>query len=152
MSSSKSLRDAILPYLSRNGDFISASGIRYGSVLYIAFGEGIFQPHHGRTSTTQYPVELEVGSDTWILTNGSDQVLDSGFDDTETARNTLHNILVGRKVQDLETTKTESKITFDNNLVLRSYIVPEPAAGFLYSFHVENGPVWETIDGIAMEV
>jgi len=151
MSSSKSLRNAIFPYLSRYGGCVSASGIRYGSVLYIAFGEGVSKPHQGRASTTQYPVELEVGSDAWVLNNGSDQVLDSGFNDTELTRNTLHNVLVGRKVQDLETTQTESIIIFDNNLILRSYIAPEPAAGFLYSFQVENGPAWETIDGVAMQ-
>lgn len=150
MPSNESMRDLIFPYLSRYGNCVSASGIRYGSVLYIAFGEGISKPHPGRASTTQCPVELEIGSDTWILTNSSDKVVDSGFDDTELTRNTLHSILVGRKVHDLESTPTESIITFGDNLVLRSYIVPEPAAGFLYSFQVENGPAWETVDGVVM--
>ena len=147
MSSRDLLRSSIMPYLNTYRGRISASGIRYGSVLYVAFGKGISKAHVGRASTTRYPVELEIGSDTWVLTKDNDMILDSQFDNIQEARSEIHNILVGRKMLDIETTQTEGIVTFDANLVLRSCIVPEPGSGFLYSFQVQNGPEWETLDG-----
>lgn len=151
MPASKSLRDAILPHTIIYESRVSACGVRYGSVLYIAFGEGLTKPHLGRASTTQYSVELEVGSDSWVLVNCGDIILDSEFSDIERARDTLNGSLLGRKMLDFEVAQSESTIIFDGNTILKSGIVPEPASGFLYSFQAKDGPTWETIDGVTIQ-
>lgn len=151
MPASKLLRDAILLHTIRYESRVSACGVRYGSVLYIAFGEGLTKPHLGRASTTKYSVELEVGSDSWVLTNYGDIILDSEFSDIERARDTLNGSLLGRKMLDIEVSQSESTITFDGNMKLKSGIVPAPASGFLYSFQAKYGPTWETLNGVTIQ-
>lgn len=146
-----SLKEAIFSYLARHEFLISAAGIRYGSVAYLAFGQGMPKEHRGRAATTQYPVELEIGSDDWKLTRDEAHLIDSEFDNVDKAREQLQKLLVGRKVSDIQSSGDESRIVFDDGMSLCSRLGPDPASGFLYSFQAERGAIWETIDGITLE-
>jgi hypothetical protein len=151
MHPNSSLKEAIFPYLAGHEFLISAAGIRYGSVAYLAFGQGTPKEHQGRATTTQYPIELEIGSDDWNLMRDGTDLIDSKFDNVDRARERLQELLVGRKISDINSTDNESRIVFDDGMSLCSRIGSEPASGFLYSFQAERGPTWETIDGIALE-
>lgn len=151
MLENKILRDAILPYTNQYGNGICACGVRYGSVLYMAFGHGLTKPHPGRLSTIEYSFELEVGSDRWVLVKFGNEILDSEFIDIELARDALNASLIGRKILNFDIAQSESIIIFDGNLILNSTITPDPASGFLYSFGPRDGPVWETVDGVLLQ-
>jgi hypothetical protein len=151
MSPELSIRDAIFPFLEKYRFCVSACGIRYGSVLYVAFGECVTQAHQGRPDTTHYPVEFEFGADDWHANNNGKRIIDSQFDDIDDARSKLRDLLVGRRLIDVVTADDESQIIFNEECILLSRIAPEPASGFLFSFHVEDGPTWETVDGQSMQ-
>ena len=145
------LRTAMLPYLEKYNFVISAAGIRYGSVAYIAFGQGLLQRHSGRAETTKYPVEIEFGSDRWKLVHDASILVDSEICDQDAVRKILAKYLVGKKVIDIVVTGNESRIEFDSHTFLISEISYDPASGFLYSFQAENEPAWETVDGILLQ-
>jgi hypothetical protein len=146
--SETTLAGAIWPYAAKHGFQISAAGIRYGSVLYIAFGQGVSKIHRATAATTQYPVELEFGSDNWKLIRAKSCLLDSGFSDVNDARNRLQDLLVGNRIIGIELSESISCVLFNDEINLCSEISSAPEAGFLYSFYVEGGPSWETVDGI----
>jgi hypothetical protein len=47
-------------------------------------------------------------------------------------------------------TPTYSTLSFDGGLVWTSRLSQDPASGFLYSFDVDGGPSWETVDGVSV--
>lgn len=150
MNRETSLRDAVFPYLEPYSFVISATGIRYGSVAYIAFGQSELKQHRNRASTKQYPVELEIGSDNWSLIRDGERLIDSRFIDANEAREKLEQLLVGQTVIDICLLEGESRIAFSDGITLCSQVGTDPASGFLYSFQVEKGPTWETIDGASL--
>jgi hypothetical protein len=148
----KSFSDAILPYIRRYEGRVSACGVKYGSVMYITFGEGIDTPSVRNLLITVYSATLTFGADDWFLINCGDTILDSEFSDIGQARDLLNNVLIGRKLLDIKIDKNDSVIIFDNDLILKSAITSEePASGFLHSFYLRDGPIWVTIDGVTIK-
>lgn len=146
MTLQQSLKERIFPWLQQYDFRISAASVRYGSVSYIAFGQAT-EKHYGRFSTTHYSADLQFGADVWELLEGSNVLLDSCFEDITAARELIEARLVGLRVTDIDMLEDHSSVYFDNGLIWRSEISPEPASGFLYTFDVDNGPCWETVDG-----
>ena len=144
------MRDLILPYLEEFDCRISASGIRYGSVAYIAFGRAREKPHKGRPSTFHYPVEIEMGSDYWTIERNGEILLDSCFSDVDRAREKLQ-VLNGRKLCDIDIQASYGVFELDDGISWISSIISRPASGYLYSFQAENGPTWETLDGVSVQ-
>jgi hypothetical protein len=72
----------------------------------------------------------------------------SGFSDVNDARNRLQDLLVGNRIIGIELSESISCVLFDDEINLCSETSSAPEAGFLYSFYVEGGPSWETVDGI----
>ena len=147
MDWSKELKDTIFPYLEPYEFRISAAGVRYGSVIYLGFGEGNSRRHANGILITQYPVEIEIGSDNWSLDKNGNPMIDSHFVSIDSARLKLENLLVGVKLVDTKIANKTARMVLDKGLVLQSHIIPMPESGFLYSFQTEDGSVWETIDG-----
>ena len=143
------LNKAVLPYLEEYEARIGTAGIRYGSVAYIAFGNGVTTAHKAHLPTTHYPVEMEFGADYWEIIRGGDVLMDSNFSNVDAARTEINSLLIGRKVQGIVVTENESQLELEGDIILRSRVAQEPASGFLYSFHVAQGPVWETVDGVS---
>lgn len=144
------LNKAVFTYLEAYEARIGAAGIRYGSVAYIGFGDGITTPHKKHVPTTNYPVEMEFGADYWQITQSGNLLMDSNFSNVDAARTKLGCLLIGRRVEDLITIGNESRLELDDNITLRSRVTPEPDSGFLYSFHAAGGPTWETVDGVSI--
>jgi hypothetical protein len=107
--------------------------------------------HQNRASTEQYPVELEIGSDNWNLIRDGESLIDSRFIDANEAREKLKQLLVGQTIIDIRLIEGESRIAFSDRITLCSQVAADPASGFLYSFQVEKGPTWETIDGASLQ-
>ena len=143
------LNKAVLPHLEPYEARISAAGIRYGSVAYIGFGDGVTTPHKTHVPTTSYPVEVEFGADYWEVSQGGNVLMDSSFTNVDAARAKIGSLLIGRRVQGLITIGNESRLELDEDITLRSRVAPEPASGFLYSFHAAGEPTWETVDGVS---
>jgi hypothetical protein len=150
MTAVSSLAEMILPHLKDYGSLISAAGIRYGSVAYIAFGEPKEELHSGRASTLEYPVELEIGADDWALVQGDIRILDSNFENVDEARIANGRALLGKKLQDISLSGNESVLKFSERLELWSQLTSSPSSGFLYSFQGAGGGGWETVDGKAL--
>jgi hypothetical protein len=151
MASRENLSQAVLSRLKRHGFTVSAAGIRYGSVAYVCFGQGVVEKHSGRADTTRYPCELEFGSDVWRLIREGQILLDSENFDQEIARIIISKSLVGSRILDIKVHKNESIVVFEKDTLLISEISSEPASGFLYGFQAENEPAWETVDGVLLQ-
>lgn len=151
MASHENLSQAILPRLKRHDFIISAAGIRYGSVAYVSFGQGMVEKHSGRADTTRYPCELEFGSDVWRLIRDGQILLDSENCDQDATRRIISESLVGSRLVDIKTDKNESIVRFEKDTSLISEVSSEPASGFLYGFQAENEPAWETVDGVLLQ-
>lgn len=151
MASHENLCQAILPRLKRHDFIISAAGIRYGSVAYVSFGQGMVEKHSGRADTTRYPCELEFGSDVWRLIRDGQILLDSENCDQDAARRIISESLVGSRLIDIKTDKNEIIVGFEKDTFLISEVSSEPASGFLYGFQAENEPAWETVDGVLLQ-
>ena len=147
MTPSIELKNTVFRYLNTYGFCINTAGIRYGSVLYLGFGESTLYEHKKRPATTRYQAEIEIGSDYWSLERNNSLLIDSSFSDINDTRSVLEDLLVGVKLKDIEITNETARIVMGEELVLQSSISLDPASGFLYSFGVEGGLVWETIDG-----
>jgi hypothetical protein len=147
MQPDSSIKERIFQYLKDFDFIVSASGVRYGSVIYIAFGIGEIRSHASRADTTHYPIELEFGSDYWELIREDRVLINSEFWDVDSARILLNDTLVGRTVCDLAVNEQQSVIIFDEDTLLISRIYKAPASGFLYSFQTRDQDVWETVDG-----
>lgn len=139
-----------MSYLEAYDYCISAAGIRYGSVAYIAFGNSVKISHKKHEQTMEYPVEIEFGSDEWQITQNEYTLLNSDFSDINIAREIISRVIVGNKVRNIAFCKITSAIKFDCDTIFTSRISHDPASGFLYSFHVIGGPSWETIDGVSI--
>lgn len=107
--------------------------------------------HKAHLPTMNYPVEMEFGSDYWEIIQDGNIIMDSNFSNVDAARAKISSLLIGRKVQGIgvRESESESRLELDSNIIVRSRVAQEPASGFLYSFHVEGGPTWETVDGIS---
>lgn len=145
------LKAAVWPSLEKYHFLVSAAGIRYGSVAYVAFGNVTHTAHRGRATTSQYPVELDIGSDHWQLTQNGKQLISSDFGNVDRAREQLQALLAGKKVIDVELDDKESAIVFDHGMRLLSKTGSTPASGFLYSFQADKDASWETIDGFNLD-
>jgi hypothetical protein len=146
MAFHENLSQAILPHLKRYDFIISAAGIRYGSVAYVSFGQGVVEKHSGRADTTRYPCEFEFGSDVWRLIRDGQTLLCSESCAQDLARRIMSESLVG-----IETLKRESIVRFEKDTFLISEVTSEPASGFLYGFQAEKEPAWETVDGVLLQ-
>lgn len=147
MQPDSSIKQRVFERLKDFDFTVSASGVRYGSVIYIAFGIGEIRSHVSRADTIHYPIELEFGSDYWELIRGDRVLINSEFWDVDSARMLLNDNLVGRTVCDLTVNEQQSVIMFDENTLLKSRIYKDPSSGFLYSFQTGDKDVWETVDG-----
>jgi hypothetical protein len=146
-----SFKEAIFPYLEKYQFCIGACGVKYGSVAYIAFGELIIETRPGKHQLYHYPVNLLFGADIWDLSQEGKLIMNSDFENVHTTRSKLEELLIGRTLVDIVTVEDESHVIFSEGLILSSYIMSEYASDFLFSFYVENGPIWETIDGKSMK-
>ena len=142
-----SLYGTMKPHLAKHGFIVSASGIRYGSVAYLGFGEGTPKQITPAISAVVYPVEIEIGADEWILSNNDTSIITSRYIGVIEARKIIENTIVGKIIKEIRTSVDGSTILFQGDIVLRSILTPIPASGFLYSFSVVDGPSWETLDG-----
>jgi hypothetical protein len=142
--------DNILPYLERYEFRIAAAGVRYGSVAYISFGSGFPEMTSRGTSLVRYPVAIEFGADDWVLFREGKEILNSSFEDRELARAILARHMIGKTLTAIEMTPTDSTLSFDGGLGWTSRLSEDPASGFLYSFDVDGGPSWETVDGVSV--
>lgn len=142
--------DSINHCLAEYGRSVAGSGIRYGSVLYLGLGNSKRKKVTDKLETTVYHIEVELGADEWVLMGPDGEIMNSAFADTKSARKILSDLLVGKNILDIELDNVESRIVLDHGLSIISKIDSEPASGFLYSFYVEGGPSWETIDGISI--
>jgi hypothetical protein len=119
-------------------------------VAYLGFGVGVSKALAPRISPVEFPVEIEFGADDWVLSNDEAEILSSHFENRELARGLLARHLIGKTVAGIEIAPTHSTVSFDGDLVWTSSLDPDPASGFLYSFYVDGGPTWETVDGISV--
>lgn len=142
--------DNILPYLETYEFRVASAGVRYGSLAYISFGPGFPEVTTRGTSLIRFPVAIEFGADDWILSRDGKEILNSSFEDRELAREILSHQLIGKTLTAIEMTPTHSTISFQEDLVWTSRLSPDPASGFLYSFDVDGGPSWETVDGVSV--
>lgn len=145
------LREIIFSHTAKHNNTISACGIRYGSVLYFAFGLGAFKRLPSGNFTIEHQVELECGANDWVIMDANGIILDSNFNDIHLTRPVVSSLFVGKKMIDFVAAQNESIITFDDGMVVKSIIECMPGSGFLYSFHVVGGPSWETIDGVTIQ-
>ena len=137
------------PYLAEYDSRVSYAGVRYGSVLYLSFGNPVRQRATRNICVDVYPVAIEFGADDWSLIHAGKEVLNSDFADVHSVRENLKEWLIGRTVLAVELLGSSSTVTLDDDWVLVSRIDRDPASGFLYSFHVDGGPSWETVDGVS---
>jgi hypothetical protein len=144
------LWDVIHPRIESAGNRISYAGVRYGSVIYLAFGS----PRRDRIVrriVDIYPVEIELGADEWQLTRRGELVMDSDFEDVRKARSDLLDWLPGRMVTALVTENGTSRIEMDGGWLLSSQIAPDPASGFTYALAFDGGDGGESLDGLSLK-
>ena len=103
--------------------------------------------HKYRPSTTQFPVELEIGADNWSINIDGVTKLESHFLDIEQARSLIHEIFLDREVSGLETKEGQAILRCSGEVTVEMKVSPDPASGFLVAFDAKNGSTWESIDG-----
>lgn len=138
----------VISTLQESTTEVTGAGIRYGSVAYLGFGRPKLRKITSRLSGQVYPFELELGADHWEVRAGKSALLCSEFEDVEKARKDLGRALLGSRLRAIDVADKMGTIRFDRQLILLSHISDEPGSGFLYSFHVDSGPSFETVDGI----
>lgn len=141
------LWDRIKPHLGKYRYQIAECGVRYGSVIYFGFGDGLRTISKDHSSYVRYPVEMELGSNNWHIKSEESAVLDSDFADPELARSILRRLFLDRQVRNFEVVGDRAILWCSESLVVEMDIDPDPASGFLISFDTIDGVSWETIDG-----
>ena len=96
---SDNLYNLMLPHLKEYKARVTASGIRYGSVAYIAFGQGIITQHKSYLATKSYPVEIEFGADYWSIIQNGRTAIESNFHDIQVTRKKIESLLVDRTIR-----------------------------------------------------
>ena len=150
MEQSNTLGSIALSAVAKHGGCVSAAGIRYGSVLYLAFGQARLSNVTQDIQSKIYPVELEIGADDWKLSRNDRLILDSRFTNSRNARFTLSDNLVTQKINDIVLYDRTLDLVFSQNTVLSVVVRPSPASGFLYSLYIDGVGSWETLDGEAI--
>jgi len=144
----RALIQEIVPHLRRYGCRISAAGISVGSMLYLGFGPPRKVETLSGTTRNDFPAILELGADEWHVVEMSGQILSSDFADIELARQTLADALVGRLVIDIDLSIEKSTLLLDRGGSIISLLSDDQASGFLYYFRADDGPCWDTMDGL----
>lgn len=145
---SQSLESLLRGAIEDHRSVVSAAGIRYGSVMYIAFGTGKIKPVTRSIMALIYPVEIEIGSDSWHLCKSDANVIGSEYENIEKVRDELQNLLVGRKLRQVLPESGRILFKFSDEVTLHADVRVDQASGFLYSLSVEGRGTWETLDGI----
>lgn len=153
-SSPSTLVQEVHAQITKYASIITQAGIRYGSVAYIAFGEGREVTRSRHSALKHFPVEIEFGADHWVLYSSGQELVSSdswngSFSETELVRSLLEKSLIGTQVTAIDCSETEFTIEIEPNLVWKSRIClsPKPASGFLLSLSWDHDSVWETLDG-----
>lgn len=140
--------DEMMPHIGRFGYRVSAAGVRLGSIIYMGFGPIYRDRTPSGVLIDNFPAILEFGADEWSVRHNGVEVLGSGFADVKEARATLNKFLVDRNVIKVDVSDSYSNIYLSGNGIIESIVTDDPASGFLYHFRANDGPCWDTVDGI----
>lgn len=137
----------MLPYLEISEFRITGGGIRYGSVIYLGFGEPIIQSNGQHRVTKRFPVELEIGADNWSIVDGGAVVVRSQFTDLGQTRSQIQRLFEGRELRRVTLITGAVTLECSGGLAIEMDVRPDPASGFLIAFDVKDVLAWETVDG-----
>ena len=129
--------------LQEYGLVVRRCNVRYGSVIYFGFGDVVIDAFGAERNL----LELELGSDAWLVISDGDFVLMSSLDSVDKMQRYLPRIL-NKMVTGIEISSSNSNIQV-GEILISSEILEVQCSGFLYSLDEYQGLCVETLDGIA---
>jgi hypothetical protein len=141
-----SFEELLVAHLIKPGVPITGGGVRYGSVMYLGFGNTWTESLLGRWEIRRFAVELELGADEWCCLLDGRAYLSSDRPDLSLERDVIDKLFVGGRVLSASFDDEHFDLSVSGGVVIRSAIKADQASGFLLTLALPN-EVYETLDG-----
>jgi hypothetical protein len=128
------------------GGRIEHASIRFGTIAYLCFGgrHEIVSPRG--TKLTQYDVEIEIGSDNWVICKDN-QLIHSSDHTSYDEFDNIQELIVNQTFENFTECNDNSFMLLSDNIYIKSKLEKKYSSGFLYSISRYGGGLWESIDG-----
>lgn len=123
--------------------------MRYGSVIYLGFGETWTETLRGRWDVRRFTVELEFGADDWSCLADEKVYLGSDRPDLSLERVDIDKMFVGGRLLSASSGNSRFDLSITGGIVIRSVIKGDQASGFLMALTLPDR-TYETMDGEAL--
>ena len=144
-----SFQDLLTRYVINPGLQIAGGGVRYGSVIYIGFGDTWTENLRGRWDVRRFAVEVEFGADEWSCLVDGKAYLGSNRPDLSLERDELDDIFIGGRLLNTSLTKVHFDLVLSGDVLIRSVVKPNQASGFLLTLSLADA-IYETLDGCSL--
>ena len=131
--------------LIKPGLTITGGGVRYGSVIYLGFGDTWTESLRGQ-GIRRFAVELEFGADVWLFLVDGIAYLSSDRPDLYLERDEIDQMLIGGQVLSTSSDLAHFDLTISGGIVIRSVVETDQASGFLLTLSLPNES-FETLNG-----
>jgi hypothetical protein len=143
----RTFQQLLATYVIDPGIAITGGGVRYGSVMYLGFGETWTEKSlRGRWDIRRFAVELELGADVWSCSMDGVDYLSSDRPDLSLQRDDIDEMFVGGRLLGALSDDQHFDLSISGGISIRSAIKSDQASGFLLSLSLRHG-FYETLDG-----
>jgi hypothetical protein len=151
MPQEKSVVSFISESILKVGPRILSAKLRYGSVFYLGFGQYNTQKTNGGKCVSSYSLEIEFGSDEWIILIDNRVVADSDFIDRDNLGEVLRLNIVGKELQSILLNDNNIDFNISGKIKIVIKLTMNPASGFSLAFsNKDDEQDWETINGLSI--
>ncbi len=141
--------ELLATHLINPGVAITGGGVRYGSVMYLGFGDTWTENHLGRREIRRFAAELELGADEWLCLVDGNAYLSSDRPDLSLERDDIDEMFVGGRLLNTSSKKEHFDLSISGGVTIRSLIKADQSSGFLLSLSLADKS-YETIDGVTL--
>jgi hypothetical protein len=142
-------KELILAHLMKPGVAITGGGVRYGSVMYLGFGDTWTESLRGQREIRRFAVELDFGADKWWCSLDGIAYLHSDRPGLSLERDVLDEMFVGGRVLGASLDEAHFDLSISGGITIRSAIKADQASGFLLALSLPARS-FETLDGQAL--
>lgn len=144
-------QELLTAHLIDPGLAITGGGVRYGSVIYLGFGDTRTENLLGRWDIRRFAAELEFGADKWSCLADGKAYLTSDRRDLALERNDIDEMLAGGRLLSAFFDGAHFDLSISGGIIIRSVIKPDQASGFLFTLSLPDES-YETLDGETLVV